>query len=206
MLIAAEFFFVVKAPGPVVKENPDIRPDGISRSKLEAERKLHNEYVKKKEMEEAREKLKKKEEDAKLVREKYAREKAEKLKQKGQPVGGSAQEQSHAPPGNPPPLSVLFCLVVSISFLLFLFLPLYFAWVLFISFLLRSSLFCLGFVIYAALEVVTAAKSGNAGAEVAIQVRIPNRSAVVVKGEKQKTTNSSLFLFFFIYFSPPPPP
>jgi hypothetical protein len=61
----------------------DIRPDGLSRSKLEAERKAHADFKRQKQMQEERELLKKKENDAKVVREKYAREKAEKAAKKG---------------------------------------------------------------------------------------------------------------------------
>jgi hypothetical protein len=56
----------------------DVRPDGLSRSKLEAERKAHADFKRQKQMQEERELLKKKEQDAKIVREKYAKEKAEK--------------------------------------------------------------------------------------------------------------------------------
>jgi hypothetical protein len=54
----------------VVVTNSDIRPDGLSRSKLEAEKKAHADFKRQKQMQEERELLKKKENDAKIVREK----------------------------------------------------------------------------------------------------------------------------------------
>ncbi len=70
------------APSDVFVSNEDLRPDGMSRSKLEAERKKHAEFVRQRQMQEEREKLKKKEEDARIVREKYAREKADKARKR----------------------------------------------------------------------------------------------------------------------------
>ncbi len=63
---------------PTPEFDADVRADGLSRSKLEAERKAHADFKRQKQMQEERELLKKKEQDAKIVREKYAKEKAEK--------------------------------------------------------------------------------------------------------------------------------
>jgi hypothetical protein len=106
--------------------NSDIRPDGLSRSKLEAERKAHADYKRQKQMQEERELLKKKEADAKEVRERYAREKAAKAAQKNAAA-------AVAP-------------------------------------------------VAAAPAAASAPKPGNANAEVVIQVRIPNRPPVTIKG------------------------
>lgn len=74
-----------QAPAPAIDLlSSDIRPDGLSRSKLEAERKAHQEYTRQKKMQEERALLKKKEETARLVREKYAQEKAARLNARNQ--------------------------------------------------------------------------------------------------------------------------
>ena len=73
--------------------NSDIRPDGLSRTKLEQERKKHADYKRQKQMDEERAQLKKKEETSVLVREKYAREKAERLAAKK----GTSQSSAPSP-------------------------------------------------------------------------------------------------------------
>ena len=109
--------------------NSDIRPDGLSRSKLEAERKAHADYKRQKQMQEERELLKKKEADAKEVRERYAREKAAKAQQKSAAPAGAAAAAAAAP-----------------------------------------------------TPAAVAPKPGNVNAEVVIQVRVPNRPPVTIKG------------------------
>lgn len=106
----------------------DIRPDGLSRSKLEAERKKHADYKRQKQMQEERELLKKKEQDAKLVRENYAREKAKKAALKNAPAAAATAAAPAAAAAAAPP-----------------------------------------------------AKTAGTG-DVVVQVRLPNRPAVVIKG------------------------
>ena len=83
--------------------NSDIRPDGLSRSKLEADRKKHAEFKRQKQIQEEKERLKKKEETARLVREKYAREKAERFAAKKAPSSAPAPAPTPAAAAPPKP-------------------------------------------------------------------------------------------------------
>ncbi len=85
---------------PEAMLNSDLRPDGLSRSKLEAERKAHADYKRQKQAQEERELLKKKEADAKEVRERYARERAAKAQQKNAGAAAAAAVAAAPKPGN----------------------------------------------------------------------------------------------------------
>jgi hypothetical protein len=115
---------------PEAMLNSDLRPDGLSRSKLEAERKAHADYKRQKQAQEERELLKKKEADSKEVRERYARERAAKAAQKSAAPAAAA---AAAP--------------------------------------------------VAAAPVAAAPRAAaNPNAEVVIQVRVPNRPPLTIKG------------------------
>ena len=85
--------------------NSDLRPDGLSRSKLEAEKKAFADLKRQKQADEERERLKKKEQDAKIVRERYAKEKAEKAAKKSAPSPSSSAAPSPAVSSAPKPVA-----------------------------------------------------------------------------------------------------
>jgi hypothetical protein len=148
---------------PEAMLNSDLRPDGLSRSKLEAERKAHADYKRQKQAQEERELLKKKEADSKEVRERYARERAAKAAQKSAAPAGAA--------GAPAPV--------------------------------------------AAAPVAAAPRAAaNPNAEVVIQVRVPNRPPVTIKGLTGSASLAELYARVdaecgrsdFVLTQPFPPP